>query len=150
MPGPRPLPRSARGFTLIEMLAAVGIAGVLSSIAWPSFQGSLQKARRSEAMLAMAQVQIAQERWYASRGRYASLGDLRQPERTPAGHYGLQLSAADEQGYTLLAVAAGAQAGDRACRRLQLVVAGGATLRRSGADERLDNDEAANRRCWNL
>ena len=40
--------RAARGFTLVELLAAVSIAGVLSSIAWPSFEGSLQRARRAE------------------------------------------------------------------------------------------------------
>jgi type IV pilus assembly protein PilE len=143
-------PPGARGFTLVEMLAALGIAGVLSSIAWPSFQGSLQKARRAEAMLAMAQLQIAQERWHANRGHYAELAELRIAQRTPAGHYRLEVLAADEQGYVAVAHASGAQAGDAACRLLRLTVAGGRSTRASGADERVANDEAANRRCWNL
>ena len=46
--------------------------------------------------------------------------------------------------------ASGAQARDAACRNLRLSVTGGRTLRESGADERLANDEAANRRCWGL
>ena len=79
--------RGHRGFTLIEIVTVLGVASVLSSLAWPSFQGSLQKARRAEAMLAMAQLQIAQERWYANRGRYGSLEELRLSARTRAGHY---------------------------------------------------------------
>lgn len=142
--------RAARGFTLIEVLAALGIAGVLSSIAWPSFEGSLQRARRADATLAMAQLQIAQERWYANRGRYGNLAELRLAERSSGGHYRLEVVAADEQGYTLLARASGAQARDAACRSLRLGLAGGVTTRESGADDRVGNDEAANRRCWNL
>jgi type IV pilus assembly protein PilE len=142
--------RGSRGFTLIEIVAVLGVAGVLSSLAWPSFQGSLQKARRAEAMMAMAQLQIAQERWYANRGRYGSLDELRLPARTSAGHYRIVVSEADAQGYVALATASGAQAGDRACRQLRLTVAAGASTHDSGADERFDNDAAANRRCWNF
>lgn len=143
-------PRRTRGFTLIEIVTVLGVASVLSSIAWPSFQGSLQKARRAEAMLAVAQLQIAQERWYANHRRYASLAELRLAARTPAGHYRLEVGAADEQGYVAVAQGDGAQARDAACRTLRLTVAAGQTLRESGADERVGNDDAANRRCWNL
>ncbi len=142
--------RSSRGFTLIEIVTVLGVAGVLSSIAWPSFQGSLQKARRAEAMLAMAQLQIAQERWYANRGRYGSLDELRLPARTSAGHYQLVVSEADAQGYVAIALASGAQAGDAACRQLRLTVAGGTTTHASGPDASVANDAAANRRCWNF
>ena len=47
-----------------------------TSIAWPSFQSSLHKARRADALVAVAQVQIAQERAYANRRRYAAMADL--------------------------------------------------------------------------
>lgn len=149
----RPTPiarRSARGFTLIEILSVLGIASVLSSIAWPSFQGGLHKARRADALVALAQVQIAQERSYSNRYRYASLAELRTPDRSSAGHYRLEVISADEQGYALVARATGSQAGDTACRVLKLTIAGGATLRSSGADDHAANDAAANRRCWNL
>lgn len=142
--------RGSRGFTLIEIVTVLGVASVLSSLAWPSFQGSLQKARRAEAMLAMAQLQIAQERWYANRGRYGSLEELRLPARTSAGHYQLAISEADVQGYVAVAMASGAQAGDTACRQMRLTVAGGATTHASGSDAGVTNDAAANRRCWNF
>jgi type IV pilus assembly protein PilE len=142
--------RAARGFTLIEILGVLGIASVLSSIAWPSFQGSLQKARRADALVAMAQVQIAQEHAFANRYRYASLAELRTPGRSTAGHYVLEVAAADEQGYELIARATGPQAGDTACRVLKLTIVAGSTTRSSGSDDRVGNDAAANRRCWGL
>ncbi len=142
--------RAARGFTLIEILSVLGIASVLSSIALPSFQGSLQKARRADALVAMAQVQIAQERAFANRYRYASLAELRTPGRSSGGHYLLDVGAADEQGYELIARATGSQAGDAACRVLKLTIVAGSTTRSSGSDDRVGNDAAANRRCWGL
>ena len=142
--------RGSRGFTLIEIVTVLGVAGVLSSIAWPSFQGSLQKARRAEAMMAMAQLQIAQERWYANRGRYGGLDELRLPQRTSAGHYQIVVSDADAQGYVAVALASGAQAGDALCRQMRLSVAGGTTTYASGPDADAANDAAANRRCWNF
>ncbi len=145
-----PLRRATRGFTLIEIAVVLGIAGVLSSIALPSFEGSLRKARRSDAMLAMTQLQIAQERWYANRGRYASLAELRLPERSGAGHYRLTIADADDQGYVAVAQAEGAQSRDADCRSLRLTLVSGRVTRDSGADERFANDGAANRRCWNL
>lgn len=142
--------RSARGFTLIEILSVLGIASILSGIAWPNFQSSLHKARRADALVALAQVQIAQERAFGNRYRYASLDELRAPTRSSAGHYLIEVVAADEQGYEMLARATGAQAADSACRVLKVVLAGGSTTRSSGADDRTGNDAAANRRCWGL
>ena len=106
--------------------------------------------RGADASLAVAQLQIAQERWYANRGRYGGLADLRLSERSSAGHYRVAVTSADEQGYVVQLVASGAQARDASCRALQLSVAPGQTTRASGPDERLGNDDAANRRCWNL
>ena len=142
--------RSARGFTLIEILSVLGIASVLSSLAWPSFQGGLHKARRADALVALAQVQIAQERAYTNRRRYVGLADLRTPDRSSAGHYRLEVNAADDEGYVLIARATGSQAGDASCRVLRVTVAGGSTLRSSGAGDDVANDAAANRRCWGL
>ena len=68
--------RASRGFTLIEILIALSMAGVLSSVAVPTFQGHLQKARRTDALVTMMQVQLAQSRWRANGSGYASLAQI--------------------------------------------------------------------------
>lgn len=142
--------RRQSGFTFVELLAAVAVAGVLSGIAWPSFQGALHKSRRADALVALTHAQAAQERWRFNQRSYGSLADIGLAARTPGGHYTLAVVEADAERYVLQARAAGAQAGDRACRVLQIEVDGAMATRRSGRDEQADNDAAANRRCWSL
>lgn len=142
--------RRAGGFTLIEVLTVLGIASILSSIAWPSFQGSLQRARRADALVALTQVQLAQARWLSNHRSYGSLADLRVGARSGAGHYALEMLAADGERYEVIARAVGPQSRDSECRRLKLVIDGANTARSSGPDDGVANDPAANRRCWGL
>jgi type IV pilus assembly protein PilE len=140
--------RTAGGFTLIEMLVAVSVAGVLSSIAYPSFQGTLHKARRADAYVALLQAQAAQERWRANRRAYGSLADIGVRAVSTAGHYTLELQSADADGYVVVAVATGNQAGDKACRHLKLTMNGATVSHASGGDALTANPGTANRRCW--
>ena len=151
------MPRTARamrrrlaGFTLIEMLVAMSAAGVLSSVAYPSLQGQLQKSRRTDALVTAMKLQLAQERHRSNHAGYGSLADLAIPAQTPGGHYALQISAADADGYTLLVSASGTQSRDTACRHLKLVVDGTLATHASGTDAAVANDAAVNRRCWGL
>ena len=48
--------RCSAGFTLIETMVTIGIAGVLSSVAYPSIEGQLMRARRSDALVGKAAV----------------------------------------------------------------------------------------------
>ncbi len=145
----RRLPRRTAGFTLVEMLIAVSVASVLSCIAFPSFQGTLQKARRTDAYVALMQAQSAQERWRANRRDYASdLAAIGAPQRSAAGHYGLEVLSADADGYAIAAIATGSQSRDSACRHLRLTMSGATTSYASGPDALVANPAAANRRCW--
>ncbi len=141
---------STRGFTLIEMLIASGIAAILAATALPSFQGVLLKARRTDAVTSLLQLQMRQDQWRASRGRYADLAELNVHPSSSMNHYALQISLAGTSGYTLVATGTGTQAADGPCRMLRLIVADGHTTYASGADEQSTNTSAANRRCWNL
>lgn len=142
--------RRQTGFTFFELLAAMSVAGVLSGLAWPSFQGALQKSRRADALVALTQVQAAQERWRFNQRSYGSLAQIGAAATTAGGHYTLSVAEADVDRYVLQARATGAQSGDRACRVLRLTVDGAMVTRSSGPDETTGNDAAANRRCWGL
>lgn len=141
--------RRRSGFTLIEMLVVIAIGAVLAAIAYPSLAGSILKVRRGDALVALMQLQQAQERWRSNHTRYATLTELGTSTRTANGHYTLSISDASSSGYSARAVAAGAQASDADCAYLQLELNAGSTRYRSGATEQLTNADGANRRCWN-
>jgi type IV pilus assembly protein PilE len=151
VPKKAPKARSgAAGFTLIEMMIAVSVAGVLSSVAYPSFVGQVQKVRRTDAVVAMMQVQWAQERWRSNNSAYGSLAEIGTNAISPAGYYTLQVSGSSASGYEVLATAVGTQARDTNCAQMKLSMLGANTVYASGPDAGVGNAAAANRQCWSL
>ena len=130
---------SVRGFTLIEMLIAVTIAAILSSLALPSYASYMAKAHRLEAKLALQQLMLQQEQWRSSHPAYTNdSADLRAPT---SQRYRLSVRDASAAGYTLVATAIGPQAQDRACAAFVLVVqAGDVQYRHEGS--------APASQCW--
>jgi prepilin-type N-terminal cleavage/methylation domain-containing protein len=47
--------------TLVELLIAIAVVGVLASIAWPSYQGYVSSSRESAMLQVMQSVKIYQE-----------------------------------------------------------------------------------------
>ncbi|HEY2561826.1 MAG TPA: type IV pilin protein [Caldimonas sp.] len=142
-------PRSAGGFTLIETMVALVVAGVLSSIAYPGVEAQVQRARRTDALVALMQAQLAEERYRANNAGYASLADLGLRDTSSAGHYRLQAAPNASGGYELVAGATAMQARDARCRYLRLSLADGALVYASGNDATTANGADANRACWN-
>ncbi len=64
--GRRKLGRSAQGFTLIEMLVALAIVGILIAIAVSAYDGSSSRTRRQAAAACLGQIATALERERAS------------------------------------------------------------------------------------
>lgn len=115
-----------RGFSLIEVMVAIVLAGILASIALPAFFDAVRKGRRSDAFAALTQLQLAQERWRAGNAGYTTdLATLGVAAVTASGHYGISVTAADATGYTLEAVARGGQAQDKACATMAVRAVGG-------------------------
>ena len=141
--------RRAAGFTLIEMMVATAVSGVLATTAYPTYAGAVQKMRRCEALVALMQVQQAEEHFRSSASRYATLSELGPTAPAASRHYTLTVDAATADGYAATAVATGAQAGDRHCRVMKASVDGAVWTTASGATDAADNDAQANRRCWN-
>lgn len=102
------------GFSLFELLTALAIVGILATISVPAYQGMVAKARRSDALSAMLQVQLAQERWRSEHTSYAtSLAALGwSSPKSPDGYYRLRISRADSIDFMVLALPEGAQQND--------------------------------------
>lgn len=125
--------RLQRGFTLVEMLIVMVVVAILAAVALPTFNDSLRKSRRSEAMTALANLQQAQERWRGNNAAYTDdLDDLSLASETASGYYSIAVSSAGDgvalaNGY--IATAYGkdgtSQASDTQCRRLGVRLAGG-------------------------
>lgn len=139
-----------RGFTLIELMVATTVTAILAATAYPSFQGPILKARRSDGLTALLQLQMSQERWRSDHASYATLAELRLASVSPMGHYQLSLAEATPSGFVATATATGSQARDEACKVLRVEAAGGNAAYTSGTDENSHNSSAVNKRCWNL
>jgi type IV pilus assembly protein PilE len=142
--------RSNAGFTLIETMCTLAIAGILSSVAYPGFTKVLQKARRSDAKVALMTLHLAQERHRSDHMSYASMADLGVATTSASKHYNLNVVSTSDTGFKAQAIATGSQATDASCRHMQISVDGLAVTYSSGSDANVANSPEVNKQCWGL
>lgn len=133
---------------MIELLCALAVSAILASLSFPSFQGAVLKARRTDAWTTLMQLQMAQERHRANHMRYGSLAALAHHSTSSSGNYLLSVSHVTDSGYRVHAKAQGLQRADTSCRHLQLRVEGLNHIQESGPTEALENSRAENKKCW--
>ena len=63
--------KRARGFTLIEVLIAVAIVGILAAIAFPNYQNHIRKGRRADAQSFMMDLANRQAQYMLDARTYA-------------------------------------------------------------------------------
>jgi type IV pilus assembly protein PilE len=107
---------NARGFTLMELMIAVAVVGILAGVAVPSYREHVAASRRSDGKAALLAVAQLMERAYTEQGTYAgvTLGTTGvYPSTSPQGYYTLSIVSQDADGFSLRATRAGAQIGDK-------------------------------------
>jgi type IV pilus assembly protein PilE len=64
--------RRAAGFTLIELMIVVAVIGILSAIAYPSYQSYVRKGNRSEAQQFMLDISNREEQYVLDSRHYTA------------------------------------------------------------------------------
>jgi type IV pilus assembly protein PilE len=106
------------GFTLLEMLIVVAIAGILASVAYPQYTEYVRRAARADAMVLLLDAANKQEQYYADNRSYTDdLSLINVPTTSENGYFTIAVEVPDSgTSFTITATAAaGAVAGDTAC-----------------------------------
>lgn len=68
-------PARARGFSLIELMIATAIVGILAAIAYPSYSSYLVKSNRAAAQTYLMDLAQAEQQYFADSRAYAATVD---------------------------------------------------------------------------
>ena len=155
-------PASRRGFTLIELMIAVAVVGILAAIAYPVYTEYVARGRRSQVSAELLAAQQWMERFYSENLRYdqnaagtATTQSTQFPARfstSPragegAAAYRIELAVA-RQSYTITASRTGAMANDR-CGNFTINHLGTRSLTAgSYSPSKFADLAAAVRACW--
>ena len=125
---------NGKGFTMIEMLMAIAIMGILVLVAYPSYQDSTRRSRRADGIAAALTVQVAQERFrgncrfYANNigandvcGASAAASTVASVTTSNEGFYTLSIEGtATGNSYVILIQPTGSQTADTDCLAMRL------------------------------
>ena len=145
--------KKLKGFTLIELMVAVVIIGIVVAVALPSYQNHVRQSNRAVAKAILLENAQFMERFYTVNNQYdATVGadgiantggddvdvalPLTQSPKTGAVQYNISLQAVADATFTLRAVPVGSMAGD---------ICGTFTLTNTGV-QGAGGDVAS---CWN-
>jgi type IV pilus assembly protein PilE len=139
----------SRGFTLIEVLIAVVIVGILAAVALPSYQNFMNKSRRADGKQLVTDLASRQERYFLQHNSYTTnitaANGLNASEVSDKGYYTAAVTACSGGSiatcFVVTANATGPQLErDTGCRTL--------SLSDTGEKTSTDSDDGASAGCW--
>jgi type IV pilus assembly protein PilE len=95
--------KTCRGFTLIEMMIVLTIVAILAAIAYPAYTNAITKARRSDAIDALLNIQSLQEKYRANNPTYGTLVQIGAAANSADNYYTLALANIAATSYTATA-----------------------------------------------
>jgi type IV pilus assembly protein PilE len=122
------------GITLMELMIAVAIIGILASIAYPSYREQVRRSNRTEGKVALERRAQDLEKCYTRFMAYnnAACDALAAAATTPNGTYSVAATARAATTFTLQATPQGAQATDARCMNFTINEAGTRAISGSG------------------
>lgn len=103
--------RSNRGFTLIEVMIAIAIVGIVSAIAVPNYRDYVTRGRVAEAFSALATVQPNAEQFWSNTRSFVNFDTLSNAFPAPTTNFSYALSGATDSAFTVTATGLGPAAG---------------------------------------
>ncbi|MCP4322983.1 MAG: prepilin-type N-terminal cleavage/methylation domain-containing protein [Psychromonas sp.] len=110
--------KSTTGVTLIELLVVIAIIGILASIAYPSFQSYMLKARRGDAKVELVKAQLKQTSLHILNPSYS--GNESELGLLDSDYYTFTVISANTSTYSMKAEAKGSQTSDSNCLTLTI------------------------------
>ena len=127
------------GFTLIELMIAVLILGVLAAIAIPSYQEHVRKSRRAVVTADLSEIAQRLERHHTVNNTYVGFNlPFDESPRDGVAFYTIELDDVTRTAFTLTATRTGAQVADERCGDFELRHTGQKTATGSWGTDR----------CW--
>jgi type IV pilus assembly protein PilE len=121
----RPARAAAAGFSLIELMVAVAIVGVLAAIALPAYRSYVLRGNRTDAIRSLSFYQQALERCYSQNFTYVGCAQIpAMPVASSDGYYSITMPTLTATSYTLVATTTGSQVADTQCTSMQVTQAG--------------------------
>jgi len=130
---------SEYGFSLIELMIVIVIVGIIASFAVPAYNDYVTRAKRSDGLTSLAELQLLQEKFRANCPHYARAistttrtcdtttpanSTLIYTTNSPEGNYALAITSSSSSSFTITATGQNGQQNDTGCNVLTITETG--------------------------